>query len=334
MKRYVLKNQVATLSLKSFSINTLKRIRNAFLIKSGLIVFILIVVVLFPTPAAAQKTVDNTAIFRMYEDSLQQISDTILDGAEQGIRQNACYDFIKKLVQTLKVAGSFDYPFDSLTRISILYPDDRSFRIFNWQLPLSSGKQRFFGAIQLNDRKELKLYPLYDYSDNMERPSDTITNNERWYGALYYRITEVKGRGKKYYMLFGWDGNNLRSNKKILEVLSFSKDKAPVFGAPVFNFGKESDRNAIRRLIIEYKEDAQVSLNYDSDLRMITFDHLIPQDASTKDLPYTYVPDGSYEAFEWKRGRWNYISNIFTSTMKEAPFPNPVDFGKDKFKRK
>ncbi|MEO6168355.1 MAG: hypothetical protein ABIO46_10385 [Chitinophagales bacterium] len=270
----------------------------------------------------------------MYEDSLKSINDTILDGGEQGIRQNACYDFIKKLVLALKVDGSFDYPFDSLSRISILYPEDKSFRIFNWQLPLTSGKLRFFGAIQMNNGKELKLYPLYDYSDNMERPSDTITTNERWYGALYYRIIQVKGRGKKYYMLFGWDGNNLRSNKKVLEVLSFSKEKEPVFGASIFNFGKESELNNIRRFIVEYKEDAQVSLNYDSDLEMITFDHLIPQDPSTKDLLYTYVPDGSYEAFQWKRGQWNYINNIFTSTMKEAPFPNPVDFGKDKFQRK
>ncbi len=284
--------------------------------------------------SAAQRPPDNTQKLQEYEDSLNQLTDLFLDGNEQGIRQNACYDFIRQLVQALKLEGSFEYPFDSLQRISILYPEDRSFRIFNWQLPLTTGKQRYFGAIQLKDDKELKLYPLFDYSDNMVNASDTTTDNERWYGALYYRILEVKGKGKKYYMLFGWDGNNLRSNKKLLEVLSFTKEKTPVFGAPVFYFGKESDLNGIRRFIIEYKEDAQVSMNYDEDLRLITFDHLIPADPSTRDLPYTYVPDGSYEAFEWKRGRWNHIDNIFTSTMKEAPFPSPVDFSKEKLKRK
>ncbi|MBK9732829.1 MAG: hypothetical protein IPO83_16375 [Chitinophagaceae bacterium] len=295
---------------------------------------ILLAVIFMTTSAKGQRNSGNMQLLMNYEDSLKQINDVILDGSEQGIRQNACYDFIKKLVEALKVEGSFDYPFDSLTRISILTPEDKSFRIFNWQLPLTSGKQRFFGAIQMRNGKELKLFPLYDYSDYILHPADTITDNEKWFGALYYRIMEVKGNGKKYYMLFGWDGNNMTSNKKILEVLSFSKQKEPVFGAAIFNFGKESDRNAIMRFILEYKKDAQVSLNYDADLQMITFDHLIPQDASTKDLPYTYVPDGSYEAFQWKHGKWNYFDNVFTSTMTEVPFPNPVDFGKDKYKRK
>lgn len=277
---------------------------------------------------------DNTMELKRYEDTLIRIADLILDGAEQGIRQDACYEFIRKLVQALKLEGSYNYPFDSLKRISILYPDDRSFRIFNWQLPLTTGKQRYFGAIQMADEEVLKLYPLYDYSDNMMHAEDTITDNERWYGALYYRILEVKGKGKKYYTLLGWDGHNMRSNKKIIEILSFTKEGSPLFGAPVFYFGKESELNDISRFIIEYKEDAQVSLNYDTDLQLITFDHLVPQDASTKDLPFTYVPDGSYEAFEWKKGMWRHIENIFTSTMKEAPFPDPVDFSKDRMKRK
>lgn len=269
-----------------------------------------------------------------YEDSLKQISDVILNGDEQGERQDACYRFIRMLVQALKVEDSFDYPFDSLKAISILVPDDKSFRIFNWQLPLSSGTQRYFGAIQIKDKAELKLFPLYDYSDNFKDAVDTITGNERWYGALYYRMMQVKSKGKKYYMLFGWDGNNMLSNKKVLEVLSFTKKKEPVFGAEIFDFGKDSDRNGIKRFMLEYKEDAQVSLNYDADLGMITYDHLIPQDPSTKDLPYTYVPDGSYEAFAWKHGKWNHVDNVFTSTMQEAPFPDPVDFRKETYKRK
>lgn len=295
---------------------------------------ILLLFLLCSSQLFAQRPDEHIQLLMQYEDSLRQLSDTILDGSEQGIRQSVCYSFIKQLVTALQIPGSFNYPFDSLKRISVLESEDKFFRIFNWQLPLASGKQRFFGAIQLRDKDELKLFPLYDYSDNMLNPEDTVTSSERWYGALYYRMLMVKGRGKKYYMLFGWDGNNLRSNKKILEVLSFSKKNEPVFGAAIFDFGKDSEQNGIKRFMLEYKKDAEVSLNYDADLQMITFDHLIPQDPSTQDLPFTYVPDGSYDAFSWKHGRWNYVDNIFTSTMHEAPFPDPVDFGKDKFKRK
>jgi hypothetical protein len=137
-------------------------------------------------------------------------------------------------VRSLKTEGSFNYPFDSLTRISILYPADRSFRIFNWQLPLTSGTQRYFGTIQMNTKKGLQLFPLYDYSDRIKNPEDTVTNNEHWYGALYYKIMQVKSRGKNYYMLFGWDGNNMTSNKKVLEVLSFNKEHEVVFGGIFF----------------------------------------------------------------------------------------------------
>jgi hypothetical protein len=268
------------------------------------------------------------------EDSLKKLSDSILDGREQGVRQQACYDFIKTLVQALKENNSFSYPFDSLTRISILYPDDKSFRIFNWQLPLTSGRQRFFGVIQMKEKKGLEIYPLYDYSDYMKSPADTVTNNEKWYGALYYKIMQVKRRGKNYYMLFGWDGNNLRSNKKVLDVLTFNKKREPEFGASIFNFETENTRNNIKRLIIEYKEDAQVSMNYDAELKMIVYDHLIPQDPSSKDLLFTYVPDGSYEALRWKRGKWNYVENVFTSTMREPVFPKPVNFEKEKLNKR
>ena len=278
----------------------------------------------------AQAETAQRSGMNLYEDSLRTLSDTILDGGEQGVRQEACYKFIKILVRALKTEDSFDYPFDSLTRVSILYPDDKSFRIFNWQLLLSSGERRYFGTIQINDKKQLKLFPLYDYSDYMKNPADTVTNNERWFGALYYRILQKKASGKNYYFLLGWDGNNMRSNKKLIEVLSFDKNKQPVFGANVFDFGKEADRNNIKRFIIEYKKDAQVSLNYDEELSMIVFDHLVPRDPSTTGMYFTYVPDGSYEAFQWKHGKWNYISNLFTSTMKEPVFPKPVDFDKKK----
>lgn len=332
VKEWLCKKSAATTGLASSGSNVSKV--NGYLFSNVCVTCLLMLYLLCGSQLYAQRPDEPIQLLIQYEDSLRQLSDTILDGSEQGIRQNACYSFIKKLVTALQIPGSFDYPFDSLKRISMMVAEDKSFRIFNWQLPLASGKQRFFGAIQLRDKDELKLFPLYDYSDNMLNPADTITNSERWYGALYYRMLTVKGHGKKYYMLFGWDGNNLRSNKKILEVLSFSKKNEPVFGAAIFDFGKDSERNGIKRFILEYKKDAEVSLNYDADLQMITFDHLIPQDPSTKDLPFTYVPDGSYDAFSWKHGRWSFVDNIFTSTMQEAPFPDPVDFGKDKFKHK
>lgn len=263
---------------------------------------------------------------KLYEDSLKVIADSIVNGSEQGVRQYACYEFIPMLVRALKIENSYEYPFDSLTRINIMYADDGNFRIFNWDLQKTTGVYRYFGAIQRKS-SDLKLFPLYDYSDYFTDAADTVTSNERWYGALYYQIIHT---GKKY-LLFGWDGNTLLSNKKIVDVLSFDKHGAPVFGEKIFNVTGDSAPRFQCRFMIEYKEDAQVSMKYIPDQKMIIYDHLVPIDPKLEGIYSEYVPDGSYEAFELRKKKyWVHISSVMNTTQDAPPFPNPVDFDKKK----
>ncbi len=288
-------------------------------------IFIYLLIAL-PLFTSAKITPENLMRLHHYEDSLKILGDTIVNGSQQVIRQEACYGFIKVLVKALKIDGSFDYPFDSLTAIGILYPEDRSFRIFNWNLLYVNGTYRYYGAIQKNSRKT-EVYPLYDYSDYFKtNPEDTVTSNERWYGVLYYKIVKQG----KYYMLFGWDGYNLRSNKKVIDVLTFNKKGNPVFGAPIFNFGTLKEPKLHSRFIIEYKKTAQVSVNYDAGLKMIVYDHLIPLDPKAEGMYFLYVPDGSYEGFEFKKKKWQHISSVWNTTQSKPPFPAPVDFNKKK----
>ena len=260
---------------------------------------------------------------RTYEDSLSVLADSIVNGDEQGMRTQSCYDFIRMLVQALKVKNSFDYPFDSLKHINIMYADDKSFRIFNWNLLKTTGVYRYYGAIQKKS-STIKLWPLFDYSDYFTSPLDTVTSSERWFGCLYYQIV----RSGKSYLLFGWDGNTLLSNKKIIDVLSFDKKGNPVFGAPIFNIGTDSLPKYVCRFMIEYKEIAQVSMRYDNDMQLIIYDHLIPIDPKAEGMYDMYVPDGSYEAFELKKKKWNHVLSVFNSTQDEPPVPNPIDFDK------
>ena len=266
-----------------------------------------------------------------YQDTLKVLNDSMLDGKDEMIRQNSCYHFIRTMVRALKVPGSFHFAFDSLQRISILTDDEQTFRILNWVLPFADSTFRYYGTIQMNDSKQLKLFPLFDYSSYILKPTDTITSNDRWYGALYYKMKEVKSSsGKPYYLLFGWDGNDGHSNKKLIDILSFNGKRLPVFGASLFDFGSYDPRNKMKRFILEYKETAQVSIRYDEELQMITYDHLQPESPSTKDDYSTYIPDGTYEGFKWENGKWHHVDNVFTSTQKAPPFPNPVDFDKEK----
>jgi hypothetical protein len=267
---------------------------------------------------------ENLELLKSYEDTLSVLQDSIILGSEHVVRQQACYDFIKVLVRALKVEHSFEYPFAALKRIAIIKPKDNKFRMFNWSLKLYNQSYRYYGAIQMNSKKGVKAYPLFDYNYRIKN-KDTITNHEKWPGALYYNMLERKG----YYYLFGWDGNNLRSNIKLIDVLHFNKKGEPVFGAPKFVVTQDKKKKVYNRYIIEYKEEAAVTLNYDKDLKMIVFDHLVPQSPTSKEFKFTYIPDGSYEGFKFKKKQWHYISQVFTSTMKAPVFPKPVDFKKE-----
>lgn len=288
------------------------------------ILLLFVVSVLFFLPEVKCQTKVDLDDLHAYEDTLKSLADTMVNSPQQFERQKACFKIIKTLVTALQIDGSFSYPFDSVKNISILTSSDKKFRIFNWQLTMTSGVMRFYGAIQVNTKKNLELYPLYDFSDYMKTPQDTITSNEKWYGCIYYRIMKLKNN----YLLFGWDGNNLRSNRKLIDVLHFESDGTPVFGAPIFKFGEGENEKTTDRFILEYEEDAQVQLNWNDELKMIVFDHLVPRNESTKNLLYTYVPDGTYEGFKLDGTKLIYVSEVFTSTMSAPVFPKPLNFEK------
>ena len=57
---------------------------------------------------------------------------------------------------------------------------------------------------------------------------------------LYYQLETIKEENVNTMFLFGWDGNNNRSNKKIADVLSISRGLT--FGAPIFKIGKKASK--------------------------------------------------------------------------------------------
>jgi hypothetical protein len=155
--------------------------------------------------------------------------------------------------------------------------------------------------------------------------SDTVGNNFGWIGAVYYKIIQTQAGPKNYYTLLGYDENNIRSNKKIVEVLSFENGQ-PLFGWALFDFSDNKGLNQNpRRLILEYKKNASPRLVYDKDQDMIIYEHLMSPSGETQ-KKYTYVGDGDYEGLKWKAGKWIHIDKVFTQVTKEfdEPVPNPI----------
>lgn len=260
------------------------------------------------TTVTAQHTFPkaNLSEFNTYQDSLIRISDSTFNSTsnESRFEQNAV--FIKTLVNALKINGSFNYGFDSLKNISILKSPDNIFKIFSWQLPVDDGTYRFFGAIQLATKDgKLKLFPLIDETEQLS-DANQVTDNKNWFGARYYEIVPVKGAGGTYYALLGWKGNNQKTSKKVIEILSFVKD-APVFGKNVFDQKTPKGRN---RMIYEYNKLNTMTLKVDKQVGMIILDHLAPFTPDMEGNFEYYASDLSFDGYRIVGGRLRLVEDV------------------------
>lgn len=260
------------------------------------------------------------------EDSLKNYSVKIIQGINSADRFTADSIFTRMLVRALKEKYSFNYPFDSLQTISRLYAPDSSFRIFTWQMVINDNVVRQHGAIQMRTPDgSLRLYPLIDKSDVTTNITDTIGNHLGWIGAIYYKIILKKNSNQNYYTLLGYDENNIRTNRKIIEVLQFTND-GPVFGGRYFNFeGNSFLKTPLNRYVMEYKKNAGPKLNYDEELDIILVEHLISESGEPQ-KKWTLVGDGDYEGFKWQNGKWIHIEKIYnyTTPQGQEPVPNPI----------
>ena len=262
------------------------------------------------------------------EDSLKILALKIIQGRTAGDRFEADSEFTKMFVRALKVKNSIHYNFDSLITISKLSPPDSSFRIYTWQMVINDNVVRQHGAIQMRTADgSLKLFPLIDKSDVTLNMVDTVGDNFGWMGAVYYRVIETKAANTNYYTLLGYDENNIRSNKKMVEVLTFENGQ-PVFGGSYFEFtGTNPAERFGKRLILEYKKNASPRLVYDAEQDLIVYEHLVPENAGDDSKKkYTYVGDGDYEGLQWKNGKWVHIDKVFKQVTKEGeePVPSPI----------
>ena len=240
---------------------------------------------------------------RAYELRLKDIGDSIRSGSNVFVRMHADSIFIPIFVTALKIPGSINYPFDSLVWMKKLSPGDKKFRIYNWPLAYNDGSYFYHGAIQLNTPKGLKLIPLRDFSHKLDTSmmGEELTKDQ-WFGALYYELIECKNKKEVYYTLIGWEGNNRISHRKIIDALRFDENNMPIFGAPVFMVNGK----AKNRIIFDYNVDAEMVVQYDEGKKTIACDHLVPPTYKGTERPpyYTYVPDGTYEYYLYKKGKW------------------------------
>jgi hypothetical protein len=268
----------------------------------------------------------NKQIITDFQDSLQVLSYKMINDSIEPERYNANYKLIKTLVNALKTPNSFNYSFDSLKTISIQTSPDRLFRIFSWHVMNNDGSYRYYGTIQMNNPDgKLQMFPLVDYTPLIKNVTDTITTNDKWYGAQYYRIISVLNNVKTpYYVLLGWKGNTVNSTKKVIEILYFKDGKA-YFGMPVFDGDKEQPLK--KRTVFEYDRRASMVLNFEPSNNTVVFDHLAPPDPKLKGKFELYGPDLSYDGYRLVNGRWKFVQDL---ELKNSPSDQDDNFNDPK----
>ncbi|MFT4780297.1 MAG: hypothetical protein ACJAU0_000976 [Flavobacteriales bacterium] len=223
------------------------------------------------------------------------------------------------VISALNSEGAFDYPFSKVKSMSILMPESKAFRLFNWNIPLMDQTHDYACFILIaTDRKKglynwVELKNTTSYNANVAQKYLTA---EKWQGALYYKIIELKKGKKIYYTLLGWDGADGMTNRKVIEILQFNGGKIR-FGAPIFKMEKANPK----RYTLAYAEEVMVSLKFDEKEERIVFDHLSPRVAGLEGNPAFMGPDLTFDAFIMEKGKWVFASDIYVTLGKEDKRP-------------
>ena len=271
--------------------------------------------------------------FLEQEKELEKTATALMMADDIGERKASFEDLQTQLVTMLTLDSSFYHPFNQLKRISLIQAPDSSFRLFTGQLYLNENEYQYYGILQTRDQPQSPIV-LTDRSEDVFELEQDILTKDDWYGAVYYNIKSFTKEGKTLYALFGFDTYRMFENRKVVEVLHFDGQK-PIFGSSVFTDDYGLTKN---RLVVQYASDVSIKLNYDQDLQLIVFDHLIPMKSPYKGQKISFVPDGSYRGYQLNQsGTWTYIDKIFHTTLAEPPRERPVldkESGRDIFGKK
>ena len=249
--------------------------------------------------------------FEQKENKIVSLAKTILEAENDSLKIHANNQLKKTLIQVLNTKKSYLYEFKETEHISILQPKNKKIKIITWFIPYVNGSFEYFGIIQKCNKRGKKC-DLYILEDNADLLANNAYNNvqiNNWYGCIYYDIIITNIEKETYYTLLGWDGNDSKTTKKIIDVLNIKKNEAPFFGANIFN-------NKQQRIIIEYSSKYPVSLKYDQKLEYIVFDHLEPMDGISIGSFNLYAPNLSYDIFKKTKLGWELEEKIYLNNEK------------------
>ncbi len=254
----------------------------------------------------AQSEVD---FFMQHEHQILQQMEVVLGAPTEKERTAAADSVYRLLTEALLHENSFFYPFDKLKqRISIAQSDD--IKLFTFTSTTAKNKHIYWGIIQWYNPKT-KQYQLIELQDTEPLAHDDINKTftaGKWYGALYYQILHLPKMGKNRYVIFGWDGNDILTNKKVIDVLTIMPNGNVKFGHPVL---KTEQNRPAKRLIFEYGDEVVMSVKWEPEYHAIVFDYLVPLSPQFEGVWAYYGPSvNRFDALIYEKGKWTYKKDL------------------------
>ncbi|MDT8411450.1 MAG: hypothetical protein RQ875_03225 [Vicingaceae bacterium] len=287
---------------------------------------LILLIVLFPLLGVTQEL---PGLFSSEIDSLNKYGKAIIESSTDEQKAAANTKFKAVLEEVLTNNASFDADFSEVEKISVLKANQ--LKIYNWTLPHTDGTYTYFAFIQFKTADEKVIVTeLIDKSAELDKLETKTFTANTWFGALYYEIIHDKKIGEDYYTVLGWDGNNLMTNKKVIDVIVVDNKGNIKLGAPIFKMEKRTQR----RVIFEYSKNASMSLKYHPKQKQIIFDFLVPSSSRVKGIYEYYGPAlDTFDALTMKKRKWHFESHIKIHNEKnqnDKKWGNPFKENKKK----
>jgi len=224
-------------------------------------------------------------------------------------------EFKKAMEVFLKNEDAFKHKFTQLKTVAVIDSPDEKIRIINWNLEYSDLSYKYYAFVMRKDdnKDKISITELIDNLDAYEPKPEGVIDAKNWYGALYYKIIPFERNNKMEYVLLGWDGGTSGSNFKLIDVLTFSGSTLKL-GSPVFKAKKSTHK----RVIFEYSDKSNMTVKFEEKYGRIVFDHLSPESPSLAGVYSYYVPDMSYDSYNYTDGNWVLNEDVIAVNPEEA----------------
>lgn len=235
------------------------------------------------------------------------------------------YGVLRDSAQLAVISDSLTKHFDTLFAVipdrarihgrikgaGVVVSDDRKVALVTWRNSTTSESSVFNGLVYYSPAGDSSQRYRLLHKGSLKSLSPSVSlRDTAWYGCLYYDIVTAPSRDGDYYVLLGFNAGDFFSNFKLIDILWFGMNGAPILGKPVLM----DNGRAKCRAVFEYAEEAVMSLRYIPESKQIVFDHLSPLRPSLEGNYQFYGPDFSYDAYRFDKGIWYLQADIDVRT--------------------